>query len=293
MTALIVCLVASACGERASSGEPGAGGSPPGRSADPDELPAGIVPDNYDGLFRVTATVLESPDHGPQLCATVMESYPPQCGGPDVRGWRWDDVQAESASGTTWGEYTLTGHFAHGTFTLSEPAQPVGQLPSHELGPASPCPEPTGGWVPPEPEKANPEAQQEAMDLARQSGGYGGVWIGWLIPDDQITEANSQDPANSVLNVSTTGDAAALERTLRDVWGGNLCVVSTKRTEAELNHIANQLNKLPGFVSSSADIVKGTADATVWVAWESIWRQATEEFGKDVIELNGMLQPIN
>lgn len=45
--------------------------------------------------YRVTATVLESPEHGPQLCTSLKQSYPPQGSGPDVIGWDWDKVNAE------------------------------------------------------------------------------------------------------------------------------------------------------------------------------------------------------
>ena len=50
-------------------------------------------------------------------------SLPPRCGGPEVAGWDWDAVEAESASGTTWGSYVLVGTFDGGTFTLTEPAR--------------------------------------------------------------------------------------------------------------------------------------------------------------------------
>src|SRR5262245_29665274 len=33
--------------------------------------------------YEATATVLESKEHGPELCFSVALSYPPQCGGPD------------------------------------------------------------------------------------------------------------------------------------------------------------------------------------------------------------------
>jgi hypothetical protein len=33
------------------------------------------------GTYAVSATVLESPGHGAQLCNAVQDSYPPQCGG--------------------------------------------------------------------------------------------------------------------------------------------------------------------------------------------------------------------
>ncbi|MGH8829004.1 MAG: hypothetical protein ACRDVZ_15690, partial [Jiangellaceae bacterium] len=54
-----------------------------------------LVPEGYDGRFRTYATVLESPEHGPQLCHGVAESLPPQCGGPDIAGWDWSAVEAE------------------------------------------------------------------------------------------------------------------------------------------------------------------------------------------------------
>jgi hypothetical protein len=61
-------------------------------------------------VYQADALVLESPEHGPQLCREVASSYPPQCGGPDVLGWNWGAVEGEeSASGTTWGSYRVVG----------------------------------------------------------------------------------------------------------------------------------------------------------------------------------------
>ena len=58
------------------------------------------------GTYQASGTVLESPEHGPQLCHVVMESLPPQCEGIDLVGWDWSAVDdEESASGTTWGSY--------------------------------------------------------------------------------------------------------------------------------------------------------------------------------------------
>ena len=290
MAAFVACLLLSTgCGDRTLPEAP----ETKVGAAEPGELPHGVVPAGYHGRVRGTVTVLESPDHGPQLCANVAESYPPQCGGPDIEGWRWDDLRSESANGTTWGRYTVTGHLADDVFTLTEPAQPPQDDPPAAGDPASPCPEPAGGWVPPDPATATPEARDEAIKTARSAGGHGGVWIRWLIPRHEITEFNSVDPALYVLNVSTTGDVGELERELRAVWGGNLCVVATARTEAELNRIANQLMSLPGATSASADIVKGTASVTVWVATEELWRQAARDFGEDAVELDGILEPLD
>ena len=61
--------------------------------------------------YRTTATVLENETHGPQLCYSVADSYPPQCTGPDMVGWEWTAVDGEeSVGGVTWIEQvTVTG----------------------------------------------------------------------------------------------------------------------------------------------------------------------------------------
>ncbi len=257
------------------------------------EQPTGVVPTGYHGRVRGTVTVLESPQHGPQLCAAVAESYPPQCGGPGIGGWRWDDLRAESAGGTTWGTYEVTGTFDGGVFTLTDPARPPQQPKRDPDGPASRCPQPPGGWMPPDPSNATQQALDEAIRVAGDTTGAGGVWIGWLIPTKQITESQAMDPANSVLNVLTTGDLSATEQAVRDVWGGNLCVSPTDHPEAELTRVANDLAELTGALSWGSDVVGGKAQATTWVVTEQMWRLAVDRFGEDVVQLDGVLVPID
>lgn len=104
---LLACLLVTACG-------------PTGESA----VVAGDEPSSST-RYRLSATVLESPGHGPQLCHAVAESYPPQCSGPDVVGWDWAAVEGEeTASGTTWGVYEVTGTWDGTRLTLTEPAGP-------------------------------------------------------------------------------------------------------------------------------------------------------------------------
>ena len=38
----------------------------------------------------------------PQLCTVVTDSYPPQCSGPDVLGWRWNRVAHHTLNGVLW-----------------------------------------------------------------------------------------------------------------------------------------------------------------------------------------------
>lgn len=253
-----------------------------------------LVPIGYDGRYRTSTTaVLESPDHGPQLCFILAMSYPPQCGGPDIAGWDWSLVEAESAGGTTWGSYTLVGTFDGSTFTLTEPAAaPDETVPptasEHDF--TAPCPEPPGGWQPVDSERATEAALEAASATAQASPGFGGLWI-----DQQRAgnELGDNDPQQLVLVVKTTGDVAALEEALREDWGGSLCVTTASRTEAELRAIQYELADAPGVYSTGVDIVAGRVTLGVYVATEKRQRELDEEYGKGVVQQQRELEPID
>ncbi len=240
LVVVAVLFAAAGCGERAVSKDDAVVSA-----ARPS---VNLVPEVYDGRFRTRATVLESPDHGPQLCYAVMESYPPQCGGPRIEGWDWSAVDAESASGTTWGEYVVAGTFDGQTFRLTQPPRPADRTPP----PASdddlrtPCPEPPGGWTPVDPERATGETFRQAVARARSTEGFGDLWIDQRIPPKQLTERNSNDPKRFVLNIATKGDRAAMTAAVREVWGGSLCISTTERSQAELQEIRRNLPEIPG-----------------------------------------------
>jgi hypothetical protein len=201
LAAVVVLLALAGCGsQRADSTTAG------------DDPPVDVVPDDYSGRFRVTyITVLSSPDHGPQLCAAVAESYPPQCEGLDIGGWDWSTVEHESAGGTTWGDYNVVGSFDDGVFTLTEP-------------PSAPVPpDPDGGWGCPEP-----------------------------------------------------------------------CTRKSDHTPQELQHIADQIGaSRPDVQAVASDPRRGTVGVTAWVAYDAIWQELAAEHGADVIDLHGVLQPID
>jgi hypothetical protein len=72
-------------------------------------------------LLHGSFTVLESTEHGPELCGSIRESLPPQCNGLPVRNWHWTAVQgAESLNGTTWGTWHVTGTLDGDAFVLTE-----------------------------------------------------------------------------------------------------------------------------------------------------------------------------
>jgi len=251
------------------------------------------VPDGYDGRFRAVATVLESPEHGPQLCHTVMDSYPPQCGGPGVSGWDWSAVAHESASGTRWGGYVLVGTFDGETFALTEPAVvddgSVERPQSDQANFATPCPEPAGGWSPVDPDRATDAAFQQAIRIAQAADGYGGLWV-----DQPTTGAEgANDPRRFVLNVTTTGDVAALQNAIREVWGGSLCVSPAVRDEATLLDVQNALSGDPGVMGSAPDITTGRLVVQVFVATSELQRTYDERYGAGTVRLEGVLIPLD
>jgi len=253
-----------------------------------------LVSDGYDGRFRTVATVLESPEHGPQLCHAVAESLPPQCGGPDIIGWDWSAVEHESVSGTTWGDYLVVGTFDGAAFRLTEPAvvdggtAPAPQSEQDQF--ATPCPEPEGGWAPVDPKLATEAALQQAIQVAQEAEGYGGLWVNQRVSD---TEEATNDPRRLVLNVTTTGDAAALENTIRDVWGGSLCVSAAARDEATLLEIQSDITGEDGVIGSGPDSVTGQLVVQVFVATAELQRTFDERYGAGTIRLDGVLIPID
>lgn len=70
-------------------------------------------------------TVLSSGDGPAMFClGGVMESYPPQCSGPEIIGWDWSAAEhSESSGGVTWGTYAVRGTWDGEAFTVTE--QPV------------------------------------------------------------------------------------------------------------------------------------------------------------------------
>lgn len=281
--ALVAVLALTACGDEDAD------------VASDDDAPTttgGGVPD--DTVYETTATVLESPDHGPQLClGGVAESYPPQCGGPDIVGWDWSTVQAESASGTTWGTYSLTGTWDGETFTVTGP---VGEPEPYDDGGATdfstPCEEPEGGWTVVDEATADDAGLAAAQEYAQGQPDFGGLWV-----DQSINPASGElgmnDPTKLILNVKFTGDLERHEAELRDRFGGPLCVVETDRTEAELRRLQDDLYEELGAHFASVDIVRGVVEFGVVVADPTLQAELDDAHGAGVVELIGSLRPVD
>lgn len=261
-----------------------------------------LVPAGYEGRYRVLATVLESPEHGPQLCYAVATSLPPQCGGPDIVGWDWDGLEYESASGTRWGEYLVTGKWdaAAETFTLTEPPLNGDEAPESErpAGPetnfGTPCPAPDGGWRPLDPAKAAHEALERAISAARAEPDFAGAWLDQsYLTEPGTAEGEANDPQRLVLNLRFTGDLVRHETQIREIWGGAICVIPAVYSLADRDDIRQEVTAALGQLSSTVDEVTGTVHVTLTVATEPEQSQLDARFGPGVVILTGWLRPID
>ena len=57
----------------------------------------------------------------PELClGAVAESYPPQCGGPEIHGWDWEQRKGifEQQGKVRWGQFAVTGTWDGTAFTV-------------------------------------------------------------------------------------------------------------------------------------------------------------------------------
>lgn len=283
----VVLLVGAGCGD-------GDGGVDAGSRGGSDNAPDGQ-------RYRGTVVVLESPEHGPQLCTTVEESYPPQCGGPDVVGWHWAEApDEESANGTTWGSYEVTGTWDGERLTLTEPPGP----PRHDDTEAaddvdftSPCPEPPGGWAVVDPATTTQNALDAASAAATARPDYAGLWLDQSVNPaladghDPGDEMLSNDPTKLVLNVRVTGDVDDAERDLRAIWGGALCVSRAERTSAELQAIQEEISSSEDIAGSGLDEVEGTVRVWAFVD-DGLQAELDERYGPGVVTVEATLRPV-
>jgi hypothetical protein len=194
--------------------------------------------------YQATATVLQSRDHGPELCLTGMAGWLPACRGLPIPNWRWDQVEGEQAAGSTiWGRYRLVGTYDGASFTVSRAdLAPPERQPSHQEQfkdePKPGCPEPAGGWQVPDPARRSEGYLEPVTRAARAEPDFAGVWLSYLAP---MGNKVAEDPGEFVLNVAFTGDLARHQAELRPRWGGRLCVTRQQRSYRELLRIQREL----------------------------------------------------
>lgn len=251
----------------AGGGEPSTTATPSGEAPTP--VPDGEV--HTPGLV----TVLD-PGTGPELClGAVAESYPPQCSGPKIEGFEWGDVGAEEAAGVKWGTYAVTGTFDGTTFTATDaiPAalyDPVAEPTEDALGAACDDPETT------DEAKASQEDLDATLAAASALPGYATAWL-----------------TGKTINVAVTEDAEGAETTLRETWGGPLCVTTVKRTEADLNTVNQELQAALPTLLTSGSYTPDTLDAEVMYDDGSIQEWVDATYGEGLVRVTSALTPVS
>jgi hypothetical protein len=294
---LAVLFTVAACGTEISDPQSRADDSRsvPTPTAMPTEI---LVPDG-PVTTRYAVTVLDDGD-GAELClGGVMESLPPQCGGPKLIGWDWADHGGlyEEVSGTRWGDFAVTGTFDGRDLTVTDvvPAKDAPPYPNDDVDLTTPCPEPDGGWPVPNAADNTIQGTDRAFMRARQLDDYAGSWID-TSRDPRTPEQMDQDAANGaddvstwIVNVRVTGDIAAAETAIREVWSGALCVTKGEYTERELRRIQDETYDLPGVLSGSS----GFDRVEISVVYDdgSIQAWADQEYGAGVVEVTSALVP--
>ena len=271
-TALLLALPLAACSTEEDmravdpAGEPAANAS---SDAPPTPVPDGEV--RTSGLV----TVLDD-GTGPEMClGAVAESYPPQCGGPALVDFDFGDVGSEEASGVTWGSYALTGTFDGTAFTVTDaiPAalyDVMAQPQDEPLGAACETPETT------DTAKATPEDLDATLAAASALPGYATTWL-----------------TGNTINVAVTEDAAGAESTLRETWGGQLCVTTVEQTDADLNEINTELQAALGeSLLTSGSFQPDTLDAQVVFDDGSVQEWADATYGEGLVRVSSALTPV-
>jgi hypothetical protein len=252
--------------------------------------------------YAATSTVLESRDHGPELClGWVADSFPPQCGGLPINNWRWDQVEGEQAAGgTTWGTYRLVGTYDGARFSVvrAEVPPPTSRPSAAERfkdAPRSACPEPAGGWEVPDPSRRSERSLPPVTRTARGQPDFAGMWISYLAP---MGHNVAEDPGEFVLNVAFTGDLARHQAQLRPRWGGRLCVTRQQRSYRELLGIQHQLQGSAGkelglrVLGTSIDEYVNAVDLQVVVLEERGRAALVGRYGAGAVQVTATLTPV-
>ena len=189
LSPVLVLLVA--CGQ-AVDGDAGSSDAP-----FPSAVPAADSPVRTRGLVTVMDT-----GKGPELClGAVAESYPPQCGGPPIKGWSWEEEgrgMHDTVGQVRWGMYALGGTWDGTAFTVTD------AVPAALFDPPAPEPDPTGK---PGPGGFDEERlHRELRELPGYLGGYAqdGRMLAEVMYDDGTIQAwVDQEYGDGVVEVSS------------------------------------------------------------------------------------------
>lgn len=187
-------------GCQGTAGTPGAAADvpPPGPIAAPGEVLG-------------QGTVLQKEGEAPMLClGPVLESYPPQCTGPEIVGWDWSTIEiAEESGGVTWGTFAVFGTWDGEVLTVTQDPVPLALF---------------------DPMAAEPDPRLDPVN----AGAGDAETLSGIQAD--LTAAGDVDvlvsaPENGYLWVTVLYDDGSIQEYLDDIYGADLVVVVSALTD--------------------------------------------------------------
>lgn len=206
--AVVLCLALAAtmaaCGTETadSASSKDRSGSDPAASGPgpmPTEVPAatGVV------TTRQLAVVMDDGATVELCLGPVAESYPPQCGGPELRGWDWQKLgqgMHERQGRIRWGSFSVTGTWDGTTFTAR------GAVPAALYDAMLPEPTPT-------PTPARTYAEGELAEVAEEVG--------------KLPGAQGAYAADGHVVVDVVFDDGSLQAWADEAYGANVVLVNS------------------------------------------------------------------
>ena len=291
----LVVLVLGACG---------AGGPGDSEVATP---PASTPAPAAERVYEADTLVLERrgglghPRHGPMLClGGVLLSYPPQCGDVPIANWDWGAVAGEeTASGASWGQYHVVGTYDGEIFAVTDVGPHRDDSPQFgsEVDFSSPCPEPAGGWVLPDPKQATQQEASGASGYAESQPDIVNSWVTHLDPANPgETRLDEFDPV--IFNAVFAGDVERHEAEIRKRWPGPLCVIEGEGpTKKKLSRIRADVEAyVTGelglqMLGSSTGVVEPVIEIGVVIDPEGTGQAALDARWPGIVRLFPVLRP--
>lgn len=312
LTGAAALLLLASCGQvqapgGAGDGDGAASEPPPGAPAVTSAPPGAADVTDPDAELVGQAMLLQAgPDEPVVAClGGVQTSYPPRCGGPEIKGgFSWDQIGSEAASGVTWSEDSawVVGHYdaedgAAGSFTLTRPVSA----------------DPPAGFTPEEPADlafpqlcADPTADLDGVDQgARTQGPHGADEEQALLTmlhggglEGLVTVYASG--GGGTFNVIVNGDAEVARQSIREVYRGPLCVEQRDLPAQEDVLAAQQALHDPelglALLSSGAGGVSGLLEVEALLAdratVDAIHEAVAEWLTPDQVVITSALQPL-
>ncbi|MDO5629417.1 MAG: hypothetical protein Q4G43_13955 [Mobilicoccus sp.] len=252
--------------------------------SDRDDAPTPAAETSAPALWQTygEAMVLER-DGAATLCvgAVLLSDPPAGCGGPRLTSWSWEGIDHDDVDGVRWGTAWVEVTYDEAARTVTPvdvaPTAPAGAPrptpPTRDF--STPCPAPAEGWFADGP--TDDDAVQRLAAVAERRPDLGLFWV-------------DGTPGAYVANISVTSDPAQVERELREIYDGPMCVSRAERSRTELERIVEELrDEIPGLHSSSPGLQR--VEISVTADDGTLQREMDARYGEGVVEVLSLLAP--